>query len=106
MSNCSFEYERSVTASALPTTAQRKFHIAKSCERLTVFPQPADLFEMMLSVHPVKLAPLVAAQGTDDGMVQQARLGSIFFFGLRDHRIHLCDDRRDLRAHLLDRHPL
>lgn len=60
---------------------------------------------MMAPVDPMKLTPVPRSKRTQNGVVQEIGLASIFFFGQCDDRVHRRNLGGNLGAHLIGREP-
>jgi hypothetical protein len=57
----------------------------------------ADLFYVVLPMHPVKFSPLLPSQGPKNRMIEQSGAVAIPFFGLGDNGIHHANFLGELR---------
>ena len=67
--------------------------------------QFSDLVEVVPAMNPVKLPPLPGAQGTQNGMIQDWRVGTVLRLSLPDDCVHLGNFREDVSQNQFRRNP-
>src|SRR5229473_7290347 len=81
-------------------------HDAAALREILGCSQLRDLFDMVLSMHPVKFPPLAGRKRPEDWMVKHSGSGPVTGLALGNQPAHGGNLGTDLRHHLIRRHAL